>query len=127
MKRQVITLEGIEHKHPIPLAVKIGPLVVSGNVSGIDRATKSYPDDVREQIRNAFDNVEAVLGEVGCGLESIAKLEVLLEDRDDRVHLDAEWLERFPDAADRPARHTDAKPLPGAMRVQLAITAWSER
>ena len=45
---------------------------------------------------------------------------------DTRAAVNAEWLKAFPDAASRPARHTQQNDhLPANMLVQCDATAWA--
>jgi 2-iminobutanoate/2-iminopropanoate deaminase len=125
MKRTVIEVEGLTHRgQPIPLAVRRGPLLTSGSVSGRDRATGTRPDDTLTEIANAFDNVRAVLEAGGMDLDALVKVEVALSDLDLRGQVNEVWLKLFPDEHDRPVRHTTRGALPGDLRIQLSILAY---
>ena len=53
----------------------------------------------------------------------MAKLTVFLSDDANRAHVNTEWLKMFPDADDRPARHTVRTDLRRGMLVQLEFIA----
>jgi 2-iminobutanoate/2-iminopropanoate deaminase len=120
----VVSVEGLGHgKQPIPLAVTVGPLLVTGNVSGVDKDSGTQPAELRDEIANAFANVGHVLDAAGFGLDDLAKVEVLLADPAARDTLNEVWTDLFPNADDRPARHTSVANLPNSLRVQVSITA----
>jgi enamine deaminase RidA (YjgF/YER057c/UK114 family) len=127
VKRSVIAVEGLSHRgQPIPLAVRRGPLLVSGSISGRGRATGERPDSLRTEIRNAFDNLQAVLCAGGMSLDCVVRIEVALSDLALRAEVNEVWEELFPAADDRPVRHTTRGQLPGDLRVQLSVTAIDE-
>lgn len=112
-----------EHGNPIPAASRIGNLLFSSVILGLDPATHAMPDSREAQIANAFGIVRAILREAGGGPEHIGKLTVYLADRGDREFVNPYWLEMFPDAASRPARHTLEKKMPPGCYVQLEFIA----
>jgi 2-iminobutanoate/2-iminopropanoate deaminase len=72
-----------------------------------------------------FDNLRAILRAGGGDLADIVKITVYTADPGARDAINAEWCRHFPDPADRPARHTQAREvLPGAMLVQCDATAF---
>lgn len=123
MSRRTITVPGLDHgAQPIPLAVVVGGLLVTGGISGKDPATGAVPDDPAAEVAQAFRNLEAVLDAAGCAPEQVAKVTVFVADRDVRGYVNPEWTRLFPDPDDRPARHTLVQPLSG-MRIQLECLA----
>jgi 2-iminobutanoate/2-iminopropanoate deaminase len=121
--RRSIELPGITHKAPIPAGALVGNLLVSSGIGGRDPATGEYPDDVASQVRFAFGNVRALVEAAGGDVEDIAKVTVFLRDRDDRRHVDEEWLTMFPDEASRPARHALPLGREGKALIQLEVIA----
>lgn len=123
-KRQVIEVEGPTHRgQPIPLAVRRGPVLVTGSISGRSRSTGELPERSPDEIGNAFANMRAILDEAGLSLDCVVKVEVSLSDMELRRELNEVWLELFPDEADRPVRHTTKGSLPAGLRIQLSILA----
>jgi 2-iminobutanoate/2-iminopropanoate deaminase len=104
--RRSVTVEGLAHKHPVPNACRIGNLIISGAILGVDPATHAMPVDLTAQCANVFANMKAIVEAAGGSTENIIKMTVYLRDRDNRGPLNAEWLRMFPDAATRPARHS---------------------
>lgn len=125
MARHVVEVEGLKHGgQPIPWAVRMGPLLVTGSISGADPATGAAPADAATEIAQAFDNVDATLEAAGATRDDIAKVSVYLRDLKDRETLNTEWVSRFPSAEDRPVRHTTAEPLPPKYRIKLEVLAF---
>lgn len=127
-QREVIEVQGLDHgANPIPVGVAIGGMLFTGTVSGVDRSTGDVPADKEAEFSNAFENLGAVLSAGGSSWRAVAKIEVLLKDKGDRLLVNAEWLKKFPDEADRPVRHVSAVELPGALNIQLEVVAFLDR
>jgi 2-iminobutanoate/2-iminopropanoate deaminase len=122
-RRQVIQVPGVEHKAPIPAAVRIGDLLFSSAINGRDPRSGEQPDGAREQVELAFQNMAAVVEAAGGTVADIAHVTVFLRDRADRKHVDERWLAMFPDPLDRPARHALPLDRAGGTLVQLEIVA----
>ena len=67
--------------HGIEIPPGARQVFVSGQV-GVDRHGK-LGEDIEAQIRNAFENVEAVLEAAGMGLADVVRLNTYLTDADD--------------------------------------------
>lgn len=121
--RTSIYLQGAQHRNPIPNACVLGSLFMSSLINGADPQTGDLPPALEEQCVLMFENVRRLLEAAGGGLHHVVKMTVWLRDADDRDALNKVWQGTFPDAADRPARHT----LEGRMRegilVQCEVTA----
>lgn len=124
--RRSIEIAGFSHgAQPIPAASRVGPLVMTGGVYGLDPATGTIPDEVAEQARLMFANLARIIDAAGGSMGSIARMTVYVKVPEARAAVNAEWLAAFPDAADRPARHTLVnETLPANMLVQCDATAW---
>lgn len=123
-KRQSIDLPDLPlHNQPFPAGVRIGNMIYSSAISGMDKETQKVPDDAQEQIRNAFANVAAVVEAGGGSTSDIAKVQVFLQDRDMRPMVNEEWIKMFPNEDDRPVRHTVGGPLPANYIIQLEFVA----
>ncbi|WP_345771628.1 RidA family protein [Geodermatophilus sabuli] len=122
--RRSIEVEGLHHSAPIPMAARVGPLLVSSGISGQDPATGEVPADVADQVRLVFANLGRVLAAGGAGAGDVAKLTFFVRDRAVRAAIDPHWLEMFPDADSRPARHTLTADLPPVFDVQCEVIAY---
>ena len=123
MPRRSIEVPGLRHRAPIPQASVVGNLLVSGGISPIDPETGVTPDSTEEQVAIVFANVRRVVAAAGGTVEDIVKCTVFVQDRAIRPVVDKYWVEMFPDAASRPARHTLRTDLQGSMQLQLEIMA----
>jgi 2-iminobutanoate/2-iminopropanoate deaminase len=122
--RKVVEVPGLGHGgQPIPLAVTLGGLLVTGGLSGRDPRDGALPEALDDEVGQLFRNIGAVLAAAGTGPESVAKITVLVRDRAYRDAVNREWVALFPDPADRPARQTFVQELPGDLRVQADLLA----
>jgi enamine deaminase RidA (YjgF/YER057c/UK114 family) len=123
-RRQSVSVHGTQHVNPIPNACRIGNLLVSGAIGGIDPETGKLPGTVAAQCTNMFRNLRAIVEAGGASTDDIIKLTVYLRDRSDRTALNAEWVKMFPDEDSRPARHSQQLPADsGAILVQCDFMA----
>jgi enamine deaminase RidA (YjgF/YER057c/UK114 family) len=123
--RRSIDVPGLEHPGlPIPAASRVGPLLATGGVRGIDRNTGIMPEDATTQVDLMFDNLRAIVEAGGGDLSSIVKITVWVASPEVRPVVNAAWIGLFPDPLARPARHTMASALPGGMLVQCDALAW---
>lgn len=125
MKRRSIIVPGLTHgSSPIPTASLAGTLLVSGSVSGVDRATGKVPSTLAAQVRNLFDNVGAVLDAAGGSFDDVVKLTFTVPDRAFRAEIDPVWNATFPDQDSRPARHVVVyRDLPEGLLLQCEVIA----
>lgn len=108
---------------PIPLAAEVGGLLMTSGVDGTDPATGSRPESLDDEVAQVFRNLRAILAKAGGGPESVVKITFFVRDRAFRDAINREWIAMFPDAHDRPARHTLVYELPAGMRVQAEMVA----
>lgn len=125
MARRSIEVEGFSHGgQPIPAACRVGDLIMTGGVYGLDPATRKIPDDVAEQAKLTFANLKRILEAGGSGMDDVIKMTVYVKVPEARAAVNLEWLAAFPDAASRPARHTFQNDhLPANMLLQCDATA----
>ncbi len=125
MSRRVsFDLPGLTHTNPIPSACRVGPVLVSSGISGVDPQSGKLPPGIEAQCAQMFANIRAILKLGGAVPEDVVKLTVWLKDRSQRPQVNEEWLAMFPDPHSRPARHTFAGPdLAGDMLVQCEVMA----
>ena len=106
MASRSIHVDNVRSPHPIPAACRIGPLVVSSVIRGRGPAGERVPHAADEQLANLFHNVGEILRAAGADWRHMARMNFYVPDLAVREAIDRPWVEHFPDAADRPARHT---------------------
>lgn len=123
--RQSIEVPGFSHgAQPIPAASKVGNIIMTGGVYGLDPETGKIPDDVGRQTELMFMNLKRIMEAGGAGLDRIVKMTVYVKVPEARGAVNAQWLIAFPDPTSRPARHTFQNDhLPANMLVQCDATA----
>jgi 2-iminobutanoate/2-iminopropanoate deaminase len=121
--RRSIYVEGFSHKNPIPAACRIGNLLFSGSIQGMDPKTGEYGATLAEQCALMFAHARRIVEAAGGSVGQIAKMTGWMRDRSQRQVLNVEWLTLFPDANARPARHTMQSDLDGEKLVECDFIA----
>jgi 2-iminobutanoate/2-iminopropanoate deaminase len=122
VKRQSFNLN-FRHAAPIPMACKVGPVLMTSGVPGGEPIRGDLPESVEEQAVLCFDNLKAVLEKAGMTMEDVIKITVLISEESARSAVNKPWLAHFPDEHSRPARHTLVVPLQRTMKIQLEAYA----
>lgn len=122
-RRTAIYVEGFGHKNPIPAASRIGNVVASGIIYGLDVATGKPAATLDEQARLMFQHLKTIIEAAGGTTDDIVKLTVWMADRSQREPVNREWLAMFPDPATRPARQAMQADLSGGILVQCDFLA----
>ena len=108
-KRQSVNFPGFSHQNPIPNASRIGNVMMTSVISGVDPGTRNLPPELSKQVTNLFTHVRTAIQQAGGTPDDIIKMTLWMKDpTTGRAALNDEWLKMFPDAASRPARHTMA-------------------
>ncbi len=103
-------------------AVVDGEWVFVSGCTGFDYAAGTISDDVVEQTRQTFRNIESALAEAGASLADVVRVRVFLDSRDDFPQVAPVLGELFGDI--RPANTTVIAPLVDArMKVEIEVTA----
>jgi 2-iminobutanoate/2-iminopropanoate deaminase len=123
MRQKSIHLEGVSHNAPIPLGARVGPILATGGVSGIDPSTGKVAEGAEAQAKFAFHNMGNILKEAGMDWGDVVKLTVFLVDDAHRSAINKHWLEIYPDEHHRPARHSLVQNLRGGVLLQLEVLA----
>lgn len=123
VKRHSVEVKGVHHKAPIPAGSRIGNLVVSGGIMGLDPATGALAEGLESQAALMFANVRRFVEAAGGSPENIIKMTLWVRDREARATIDPHWMAMFPDPQSRPARHMLVYELPERMMVQCEIMA----
>ncbi len=106
MSRRSIEIDSLSHATAIPVASRIGPLLVSSVIGPFDPGSRNVPESTADQIANIFAHVGAMLDAAGGTWEQVAKMEFWTPTLEMRAEIDPVWVQYFPDPTSRPARHT---------------------
>ena len=122
-KRASIYIEEFKLANPIPSASRIGGIVASGIINGVDTATGKVAATLEDQCRHMFAHMKRIVEASGGSTDDILKVTVWMKDRGQRDALNQEWVKMFPDPATRPARHAMRADLEGGILVQCDFMA----
>jgi enamine deaminase RidA (YjgF/YER057c/UK114 family) len=103
VKRRSIYIDEFSHRSPIPNASRIGNIVVSGLIRGVDPKTQKFPVTLEEQCAFMFENLRRTAEAGGASVDDIIKVTFWMDPLS-RKAINDEWVKMFPDAASRPAR-----------------------
>jgi 2-iminobutanoate/2-iminopropanoate deaminase len=122
-KREVISGPGLPKAiGPYSQAVRVGDLLYVSGQPGVDPATaQPIGPTFREQARQAFRNLGAVLRAGGSRPELVANVTVLVADAGAFAELNEIFAEVFPTAP--PARMTMQVPLPLGLLISVGCVA----
>ena len=122
MKRRAIYISQFSHSNPIPNAARIGPIVASGLIRGVDPVSHRFPDTLEEQCAHMFANVRHTIEAAGAGIDDIIKVTFYMNPLV-RGPINGEWTKMFPDAETRPARQIMELPMEQGVLVQCDFLA----
>jgi len=123
-KRKSVNFASFKHMNPIPNASRIGNIMMSSIISGIDPGTRNTPPELAKQITNIFIHIRNAVEAAGGTPDDIIKINFWMKDpATGRPALNDEWVKMFPDEASRPARHTLALGGDGPSQVTCDFTA----
>ena len=97
-------------------------IYVSGQL-GLDPQTgKMAGDDLESQVRQAIDNIEAILSAEDYGLEDVVSVEVFLDDLDNYSEFNSIYIDYF--TQDFPARMVvEAARIPLDAKIEIKVIA----
>ena len=122
-KRKIIEIPGVHHQNPIPMGAKIGNVIYSSAISGIEPDSKSPPQDPDKQAEALFRNIQTFMEQAGGTPDDIIRMTVYVKEEHYRDAINKEWLKMFPDEKNRPARHTLKVPVRGEALFQIELVA----
>jgi 2-iminobutanoate/2-iminopropanoate deaminase len=106
-----------------PTAVRIGDVVWTSGIFGIEPSTGDLGATPEHQFGLAFQAMIRLLERAGVSSREIGLVTVYIPGPDYRQYINPPWLETFQDAGDRPARKTSHVNLPPGAYVELQAIA----
>lgn len=125
-KRTVTTLAEypkILGSDPAVSAVRMGDLVNTNGILGVDPRTGNLGNGPEEQFDLAYQNMTALLQKAGLSLDEVGLVTVFIPGADYRGYINKGFTATFPDENNRPARKTNHVNLPEGCFVQLQVAA----
>ena len=125
-KRSNHEIPGHGHHDPIPMGARIGDLLASSGVSGVDPSGDDKLEPVLGAAGQAYfglRNLRALAEQAGLSADDIGHVTVLVQDYADLPAIDREWVSLFPDPMDRPARQVMQLGLQRRSRAQFHMLA----
>ena len=123
-KRKSLGIKGLKHKDPLPMGARVGDYVFSSVFAPEDPATgKTVEGGPLAQFKRAFDNGALLMREAGGSEGDINHYWVFMQDFKHQPDMVAEWVRRWPNFGDRPARKTLPYELPAGGEIQTQFTA----
>ena len=123
MKKVISTEKAPAAIGPYSQAIEVGNFLFASGQLGLDPATGDFAQGgVQAQTEQAFQNVKAILGKAGYGLENVVKTTVYLADMADFAAVNEIYAKQF--SGDFPARSAVAvKTLPKNGLVEIEVIA----
>src|SRR5260370_19183005 len=75
-KRQSVNFPGFAHQNPIPNASRIGNMMMSSVISGVDPGSPNLPADLAGQVRNLFIHIGRAIDAAGGTPANLLQLTV---------------------------------------------------
>lgn len=122
LKRRSIYIGEFLHQSPIPHASRIGNVLVSGLIRGVDPSTQIFPATLEQQCAFMFENVRRTVEAGGARVDDIIKVTFWMNLLS-RKAINDEWVKMFPDAASRPARQVMEVAMESHVLVQCDFMA----
>jgi enamine deaminase RidA (YjgF/YER057c/UK114 family) len=120
--RRSIYIDEYSHRSPIPNASRIGNVIVSGLIRGVDPATKTFPSTVAQQCAFMFAHMRRTVEAGGAGVDDIVKVTFWMKELE-REPVNDEWVKMFPDPQSRPARQIMEVSMEPGVLVQCDFIA----
>lgn len=103
-------------------AIAVGDFVFVSGTLPLDPATGKMPDDIKDQAKQALDNITVILDEAGTSMKKVAKATIFLADIGDFAAVNEIYSTYF--TAPYPARCCVAvKDIPRGAKVEIEVIA----
>lgn len=122
MRRTSIFIDEFQHRNPIPNACRVGNILVSGLIRGVDPSTATIAATLEQQCAFMFRHLRSTVEAGGAELDDVIKVTVWMQEIR-REPVNAEWVKLFPDPATRPARQVMQNPIEPGVFVQCEFMA----
>lgn len=105
--------------------VRVGGMLFSSSITGVDPAGGTLSGDPAKQIAAAFGNLRGLLDQAGAGADELGLVTVCIAEGGNARHVDRCWQAGWPDARSRPALKINEYELPPGEMVQIQVVGAS--
>lgn len=123
-KRKMTTLSAPDGK-AVGRLVKVGGMLFSSSITGVDPDTGRLSSEPSEQVDTAFENLGRILDQAGVCSDELGLVTVCVSDRNHARHIDKPWTTLFPNEKNRPPRKINEYGLPDGELVQIQVVGAS--
>ena len=113
--------EGADEATGLPARVSMGPVLFLPWIAPAESLAVSI--DTYAQLRDVFEQMDALLESAGCTRDDVARVCVFLREISDLPVLNRVWSDWFPDELDRPPHKYVPAPLPQGHRAAIRVIA----
>ena len=107
---------------PYSAGIKIGNMIFTSGQIPINPIDGSMPSDIKEQTRQAINNIKGILSEEGYTLNDVVKTTVFIMDMNDFAAINEVYAEMFGDH--KPARScVQVAKLPKGANIEIEVIA----
>jgi len=119
MKQVISTKAAPAAIGPYSQAIQAGNLLFTSGQIPIDPATGSFVEGgIKEQTRQALNNLQAILREAGLSMGNVIKTTVFMADMDDFAAMNEVYAEFFAEQGGKAERFTEPYPARSAVAVK---------
>ena len=122
MPRRSVYIDEFSHRNPIPNASRIGNILISGLIRGVEPGTSTLAPTLERQCELMFAHMRRTVEVGGAAIGDIIKVTVWMKEML-RQPVNEEWIKMFPDPASRPARQIMVVPMEEGVLVQCDFLA----
>ena len=126
-QRQIIQVEGLAHRDPLPNGVRMGDYVFSSVIVPQDLTTAKTVEGPEAQTDQCFDNMRVFMEKAGGGVEDVVLQWVYLNDFNYQPHMVDVYLKAWPVGGYQAARKTFRYPMNGQIQLQVIGRIGGER
>ena len=121
-QRKVIQPKDFPTGRPFSPGILVDGTLYAAGQTGSDPKTGKLPEDFEAEVKQALENVGAILKEAGMGYENVVSVQVYLTDMELFQRMNAVYTTYFKEP--RPARTTvGVAKLVGTARIEITVTA----
>ena len=121
VQKKVVEPKGTPSGRPFSAALKVGDTLYVSGTTGTDKSGK-LPADFQAEVRQALENIGAVLKEGGMDFKDAVSVQVYLTDMDQFQQMNQVYMSIFPEP--RPTRTTvGVARLGGGAHIEITVTA----